>query len=63
MTTPYIKATKEGDAVMCTAQGFGEDIIRMWAHLTAHICEKLQITLDELVIASAYITQKEEKHE
>ena len=61
MITPFIKATKEEGAVMCDSQGFGEDIIRMWAHLTAHICEKLQITLDELVIASAYITDKEER--
>lgn len=59
MITPFIKATKEEDAIICDSQGFGEDIIRMWAHLTAHICEKLQITLDELVIASAYITKEE----
>ena len=57
--TPTIKATKEEGKIKCDAQGFGKDIVRMWAYLTAYICGVMKMTLKDLELAAALMEDEE----
>lgn len=59
--TPKLCVTKEEDMLRHEITGFGEDVIVMWASLTAQICIKTEMSLSELITAAAYVTGREKE--